>query len=502
MSDDEPGTAVTFYSYKGGVGRSFALVSTAVTLASWGKRVLCVDWDLEAPGLSHYLRHWIGDERGGVLELVKSASSGSPLAWPDLALSVDLELKGHIDLLPAGRTHDYAARLAELDWADLYLSHDLGNLVEDFRREALDEYDFVLIDSRTGLTDIGGICAAQLPDILVMVLTPNEQSVRGTIDIARRAAEARDALPYDRAGLNVLPVLSRFDAREERMLALEWKERLARDLAHLYATWIPRGLEPLDVLDYTAIPYVTYWSFGEGIPALNDRERSSDPESIRFSLDAVAALLATNLADAKLLLQDRSSYVDGIRDPDTFQLRRPRRSTGNGVFISYPRRAAGIAEQLGDRLERILPRHVEVHTGLSDVPAGANISASLADAIEQSLLALILIDTEWLADVQEEGSWIRLEAEFALGAGLNVIPVLLPGAAMPSLTELPTSLSQLAHTQAFVLEAGRLEEGVADLAELVVDVRQPRTDGVPARTSRQQTGIWDRVLDFFRRLAG
>src|SRR5262245_34313334 len=54
-SRDSEGTIVTFYSYKGGVGRSFILANVAVLLASWGHRVLVCDWDLEAPGLTSYL---------------------------------------------------------------------------------------------------------------------------------------------------------------------------------------------------------------------------------------------------------------------------------------------------------------------------------------------------------------------------------------------------------------------------------------------------------------
>ncbi|MBK9032247.1 MAG: P-loop NTPase [Myxococcales bacterium] len=42
----------TFYSLRGGVGRSTALAYTAHILASRGKRVVCVDLDLEAPGLA------------------------------------------------------------------------------------------------------------------------------------------------------------------------------------------------------------------------------------------------------------------------------------------------------------------------------------------------------------------------------------------------------------------------------------------------------------------
>ena len=49
------GTLITFYSYKGGVGRTMALANVATLLATWGKSVLVIDWDLEAPGIEHFL---------------------------------------------------------------------------------------------------------------------------------------------------------------------------------------------------------------------------------------------------------------------------------------------------------------------------------------------------------------------------------------------------------------------------------------------------------------
>ena len=44
----------TFYSFKGGVGRTMALVNATVALAKRGRRVLVVDFDLEAPGLDTF----------------------------------------------------------------------------------------------------------------------------------------------------------------------------------------------------------------------------------------------------------------------------------------------------------------------------------------------------------------------------------------------------------------------------------------------------------------
>src|ERR1039457_206803 len=46
----------TFYSYKGGVGRSLAVMNVAYTLAGGGRHVLIVDMDLEAPGISGFLQ--------------------------------------------------------------------------------------------------------------------------------------------------------------------------------------------------------------------------------------------------------------------------------------------------------------------------------------------------------------------------------------------------------------------------------------------------------------
>ena len=55
--DKKPGLVYTFYSYKGGVGRSMALANVGVLIAAEGHRVLLVDWDLEAPGLEVCFRN-------------------------------------------------------------------------------------------------------------------------------------------------------------------------------------------------------------------------------------------------------------------------------------------------------------------------------------------------------------------------------------------------------------------------------------------------------------
>ena len=68
------GRILTFYSYKGGTGRSMALANIAWILASAGRSVLMIDWDLEAPGLHRYFRPFLLDEEltasDGLIDLV------------------------------------------------------------------------------------------------------------------------------------------------------------------------------------------------------------------------------------------------------------------------------------------------------------------------------------------------------------------------------------------------------------------------------------------------
>src|SRR5258706_15890618 len=83
------GRVITFYSYKGGTGRSMALANVAWMLAMSGERVLVVDWDLEAPGIHRYFHPMLEDEElletEGLLDFVeklamRAAMSSNPLS--------------------------------------------------------------------------------------------------------------------------------------------------------------------------------------------------------------------------------------------------------------------------------------------------------------------------------------------------------------------------------------------------------------------------------------
>lgn len=83
------GKVCTFYSYKGGVGRTFALANIAAVLTRWGYRVLCIDWDLEAPGLHLYFDNYMSQDRPkspGLLELIQRIAGGKKADWRKYAI--------------------------------------------------------------------------------------------------------------------------------------------------------------------------------------------------------------------------------------------------------------------------------------------------------------------------------------------------------------------------------------------------------------------------------
>ncbi|WP_410669605.1 CATRA system-associated protein [Amycolatopsis sp. cmx-4-68] len=338
------GTVVTFYSYKGGVGRSFTLANVALLLARWGYRILTIDWDLEAPGLHHYFEPLLsGSPRGGVVDLVDDFLAGT--RGPS-AHAVPLGLgheQGAVALLAAGRQDQtYTGRVQGIDWADLY-QRGFADFLEQCRAEWTTDYDFVLIDSRTGISDIGGICTAHLPDRLAVLFTANQQSVEGVVDIAHRANLARDRMPYDRPPHLVLPILSRLDNRVEYQRAEEWQERCAQITAPLFRNWLAKNVSQDLMLRHVTVPYVSYWSFGEQLPVLDELTPSSD--QVSFALETVAAVIAQQFDRTDLLADNRDAYVAAARAHG--------RAYDLDMLVSSPRPVPATATELIDELRTL-----------------------------------------------------------------------------------------------------------------------------------------------------
>ena len=197
----------TFYSFKGGVGRTMALVNAAVALALRGRRVLAVDFDIEAPGLDTFDVLRPRGEIPGVIDFVAGYldSGRAPDAANFIAECPDIgEQGGRLWIMPSGRNETYAANFNQIDWGELYEKHDGYLLLEDLKEQwkRIVQPDYVLIDSRTGHTDTGGICTRQLPDSVVVLFFPNEQNLRGLTEVVRDIRSEADEPRKKHIGLH------------------------------------------------------------------------------------------------------------------------------------------------------------------------------------------------------------------------------------------------------------------------------------------------------------
>lgn len=305
---------ITFYSYKGGTGRTMALANVAALLARRGYRVLAVDFDLEAPGLWRYFSGFRDrlDQQPGLIDLLAAAAStpGHNADWRNYL--TDLPIKaGPLTLMTSGQLDgDYSSRVLGFDWTEFFQNARGGEFLEQLRQQWRDAFDFTLIDSRTGITDTGGICTIMLPDMIIPVFVSNHQSIDGAVEVITRAQAGRKRLAYDRPPAMILPIFSRFEGRAEYQTAQQWLDIAADRVQPFYSDWLPSGFNPRRALERTKLPYVTYFSFGEQLPALVDS--TSDPESLGYALNVVSQLIEQRLENAEVIL---GGTADGHASP-------------------------------------------------------------------------------------------------------------------------------------------------------------------------------------------
>lgn len=311
--DTTPGSVVTFYSFKGGVGRSMALANIAVLLARAGKRVLCVDWDLEAPGLDRYFRaipSSIQESapdvseptlRGGLLNILEQSTPERLAPWQNYLSIRTAPDRSEVHYIRSGEDNsEYSERLPNFNCAEFFIKNQGGVIIEALRSEWKKAYHYVLVDSRTGLSDSSGVCTIQMPDLLILLIAPNRQNIDWCERIARGIRQGRQALPFDRAFLPIIPVLARFDVKEESDRASVALDEVTRRFKPYLADWLPVAIEPRDMMAWSILPYIPRYSFDEAL-AVED-EPTTGPDGLTFRYQLLSALIESRFRGVRDIL--------------------------------------------------------------------------------------------------------------------------------------------------------------------------------------------------------
>jgi cellulose biosynthesis protein BcsQ len=191
----EKSTLIGFYGFKGGLGRTLAAVHIAHYYSRMGKRVLLVDADLEAPGLSFWNPPRPGESEEGLVQLLAKLESGEDrdgfTLAPYIRNSEDFfrwEIDNHpramadcapVHLLPTGlgpspdSLDRYIKGLARAEEVLLDRAKTLRRLLQ------ASDYDIVIVDSRAGLHKIAAAIFGDLAEFLVLLTGPSRQAARG-----------------------------------------------------------------------------------------------------------------------------------------------------------------------------------------------------------------------------------------------------------------------------------------------------------------------------------
>ncbi len=195
---------VGFFGFKGGLGRTVAAAAGATMLAEQGRRVLLIDGDLEAPGLSlsaAYVDALM--DKPGLIQLLLGELTGDDALTDAPAVAAHgftrkPALNGELRLLGAGTLRSSKGpglntrALGEaLDMLAASVSYEgLLEQVEERwtklvqRLQESSEIDVVILDMRTGFSQLTGMMMRSC-DVAVFMCGLNQQNILGTASILR-----------------------------------------------------------------------------------------------------------------------------------------------------------------------------------------------------------------------------------------------------------------------------------------------------------------------------
>ncbi|URM90898.1 ParA family protein [Streptomyces sp. MRC013] len=270
-----------FHSFKGGVGRTIHAVAFADLLARRGRRVLLVDADLEAPGIT-----WMHQAQGGacdiayddLLALLHSSTEGDRTKAVQIATgylvnqeTIRHKNDGRLVILPTSRRTRLGpprvepTQLLTPDRPRYFLTESLAELA------AVADLDTVIIDLRAGASELSAPILLDPRVQRIFVTTLSSQSLEGTEQMIRQLGDKAVAI----TGRDPEPAVVVTQFRQDRHATevTEARLQLSRALEAMRATSVAGAAESTSAgdtleVDATVLTEPIFSPFHEELLAL------------------------------------------------------------------------------------------------------------------------------------------------------------------------------------------------------------------------------------------
>jgi len=198
----------------------------------------------------------------------------------------------------------YADAVQTFDWSGLYNRYYGAAFFEWLRTELEELADVVLIDSRTGVTEMSGVCTRQLADLVVTMCAPNEANLSGMERSVRLLRTVPKHLRGDR-NLHIFPVPVRVDLQAETDDQNAWRNQFVDRMGRAL------GIDAKDYWDLR-IPYIPKYSFHEKLVIGDPGGNESLIQAYTDLSQAIAVHFAKSISAG-----DRRAVLSRIREPDS-----------------------------------------------------------------------------------------------------------------------------------------------------------------------------------------
>jgi hypothetical protein len=256
-------------------------------------------------------------------------------------------------------------------------------------------YDFILIDSRTGISDTSGISTIHLPDALVVFYTLNNQSIEGASGVAAHVHEARQrsVASGEPAVFPIFPVATRVELAEKAKL--EARRVLARNRFSGFLQTIPEraGRDPEDYWGEMEVLYEPYYAYEETLATIADlpKLRNSILAAFERLCDRVTNGEISRLGDmSESKRQEALRLYARMAPRGLVPVAAETPEASWDIFIS----ASGQDAEAAGRLYHLLSSNYKVFYDRQSILPGESWTQAISGALERSRAVLVLFSTK------------------------------------------------------------------------------------------------------------